>query len=333
MSHLISNIIVNQQLQGLKGDPELRLLMDKHHLNFDQLNADTANVTARDFSALLRDCFEHFDDEAMGFTDKPLRTGTFRMLCLATIGCQNIRRVLLRISDFFRLLSDEFRFSTTEQGEEAAFIIHFTPAVKSPDSFFIVSLYVIVWRYISWLMDAPILLNRVHFKLQERDLNDPLEPVFECPLYFAQQQNQMVFSSHYLSKSIKQNSQTLSAFLADSPECLMSHFEPKSSISAQVKARLNGAEEFEHVSLESVAREFACSAQSLARKLRSEGHQFQQLKDKVRRSKTISLLLNSDLPISAISQQIGFSEEAVFYRTFKKWTGTTPAAYRRQHRS
>ena len=332
MSHPIANEIILQQLRAVESRSEIKSILAEHGLTKEDLQGEIPKMTAAEFASLLRHCFEFFDDEAMGFTDKPLRTGTFRMMCQATIGCQNIRRALLRIADFFRLLSDEFEFSLTEQGEEACFTAGFSPQHKKQESFFIVSFYVIVWRYMAWLMDAPVLLNRVHLRLADGELKPTLDPVFECPLFMGQQQNQMIFSSHYLSKPIKQNADTLSSFLANSPECLMSHFQPAQSYSARVKARLVDSEDFEHLTLESMAKEFTCSAQSLARKLRSEGHQFQQLKDKVRKSKTINLLLNSDLPISVISHQVGFSEEAVFYRTFKKWTGTTPKNYRQLHR-
>lgn len=332
MSHFIANILVASQLRGLYQDEELAKLMKQRRLSLEMLESERPVLTDADFAGLMRDCFEYFDDEAMGFTDKPLRSGTFRMMCQVTIGCQNIRRVILRINDFFRLLSDEFHFSLDEHGEEARFVVDFRPQQKTHDSFFVVSLSVIFWRYLAWLMDAPMLLNRVYFNIPDKGWTESLDPVFECPIYFAKQQNEMVFSSHYLSKPLRQTPESLSQFLADAPQCLMSHFQPQQSISAQVKARLSHTDEFDAMTLESMAKLFACSSQSLARKLRNEGHQFQQLKDKVRKSKTINLLLNSDLPISAISQQLGFSEEAVFYRTFKKWTGSTPKSYRQNHR-
>lgn len=40
------------------------------------------------------------------------------------------------------------------------------------------------------------------------------------------------------------------------------------------------------------------------------------------------LLRASGLPIEQIAEQCGFSESPFFFRVFKKWTGTTPRAYR-----
>jgi len=40
------------------------------------------------------------------------------------------------------------------------------------------------------------------------------------------------------------------------------------------------------------------------------------------------LLDQSEWPLQAIAEELGFSEPAAFSRAFKKWTGKTPGAYR-----
>ncbi|MDF2926361.1 MAG: pocR [Paenibacillaceae bacterium] len=42
-----------------------------------------------------------------------------------------------------------------------------------------------------------------------------------------------------------------------------------------------------------------------------------------------SLLLETDLPIREIGEQTGFANENYFYRIFKRWTGETPAQFRK----
>ncbi len=44
------------------------------------------------------------------------------------------------------------------------------------------------------------------------------------------------------------------------------------------------------------------------------------------------LLMNSDLPVSQISDQLGFNDNSHFCRTFKKYVGLTPSAYRHHFR-
>ncbi|NBI84278.1 AraC family transcriptional regulator [Clostridiaceae bacterium] len=44
------------------------------------------------------------------------------------------------------------------------------------------------------------------------------------------------------------------------------------------------------------------------------------------------LLMNSELPVSCISDQLGFNDSSHFCRTFKKYIGLTPSVYRRHFR-
>jgi AraC-like DNA-binding protein len=42
------------------------------------------------------------------------------------------------------------------------------------------------------------------------------------------------------------------------------------------------------------------------------------------------LLQDADLPVMGVASQVGYASEAAFNRAFKRWAGTTPAAFRRQ---
>ena len=45
------------------------------------------------------------------------------------------------------------------------------------------------------------------------------------------------------------------------------------------------------------------------------------------------MLESSDMPISQISDELGFNESGYFIKTFKKWEGTTPSHYRKYYKS
>lgn len=331
MPHLIANIIVNAQLSAIADAVQRNKFLHSVGITQPLLNDQAALLDATDFARLMRICFNQLDDEAMGFTHKPMRVGTFRMMCHATIGCGNIRRAILRIAEYFRLLSDEFCFELQEQGDDAAFVIHHQAKPDVNNDYFIAMLFTIFWRYLAWLMDAPLLLNRCYFTFDGQGWPQQTQSVFNCPVFFQRKQNAIIFPQAYLNQIIKQDTQSLSLFLANAPENILSRYEPPSTWSAKVKAQLSELADVETSSLELMAKTFDCSAATLARRLRQEGHQFQQIKDKVRKARTIHLLLNTDLPISQISSQLGFSEDAVFYRSFKKWTGLTPKSYRLLH--
>jgi AraC-like DNA-binding protein len=331
MTHRIPNIIVNAQLSAIADPAQRRQLLMSVGIKEPLLNDQQARLNATEFARLMRTCYDQLDDEAMCFSHKPLRVGTFRMLCHATINCGNVRRAILQLIEFFRLLSDEFHFELHEEGEEAFFVIHHQAKPGTNNDYFIAMQFTIFWRYLAWLIDAPLLLNRCYFVFEGHGWQHHTQSVFDCPVFFQRKKNAIIFPISYLNRVIKQDTHSLGQFLADSPENILSRYEPQTTWAARVKARISELDECDTSSLESLANTFNCSAATLSRRLKQEGHQFLQIKDKVRRSRTIQLLLNTDLSISQISSQLGFSEDAVFYRTFKKWTGLTPKAYRDSH--
>lgn len=327
--HLISNQIVNWQLQALKiKQIDLTPIYSIVGIDEERLAYPGHVLTAEQFALLMRKAFELMDDEAVGYTRKPLRVGTFRMLCHATIGCDNLRCAFLRMIDYFHLLSDEFDWSLTEQGEEATLTFNNEPNELVDNGYFTATMMTTVCRWASWMIDTPILINRVYFDFNNEAIAEDLAEIYRCAVYFKQVESQLVLPRYYLDQPIKQTTESLMPFLANSPECLLSHYQSDSSLSVQVKLYLEELSELDSVTLDIVAENFNLSGQTLARRLRKEGHQFQELKDRVRKSRAVNYLLRSDLSISEISQLLGFSEDSVFYRNFKKWTGMTPSAYR-----
>lgn len=328
----VSNKIVHWLLQGLvKKEVDLSALEQQFKVDFSRLPLTGSAMDSTQFAHLMRVAFELLNDESAGHSDKPLRLGTFRMMCHATIGCGNLRQALIRMKDFFALLSDELQWRLSEQGEEAtlSFFHHsINPAING---YFSTCMLTIIWRWAAWMVDSPLLLNRVSFNFDTQDYQPELKAIFNASIFENRNECRLVLPSNYLNLPIKQNSQTLSKFLQNSPECLLSHYHPASSTSNQVKQALESFESLDHASLAAVAEQLNCSAQTLARRLRSEGHQFQELKDKIRKNQAVELLISSKHSISEISTILGFSEESVFYRRFKQWTGLTPKQVRQQH--
>jgi AraC-like DNA-binding protein len=79
--------------------------------------------------------------------------------------------------------------------------------------------------------------------------------------------------------------------------------------------------------LETVAAALNHSKRTLTRRLNDEGTSFLQIKDRLRRTISLQLLLEDKIPVDAIFVQLGFANLSTFHRSFKKWTGTSPQAY------
>lgn len=77
-----------------------------------------------------------------------------------------------------------------------------------------------------------------------------------------------------------------------------------------------------------VAQALAMHRRTLNRRLREEGTTFQEVLDRVRFAVANELLEHAALPLPRIAAAPGYSEVASFIRAFRRWTGTTPGAWR-----
>lgn len=83
-------------------------------------------------------------------------------------------------------------------------------------------------------------------------------------------------------------------------------------------------------SVEEVARLLHVSTRTLKRKLAALGTSYSAILDETRRQRALLLLADRGLPLAEIAGRLGYTELPNFTRAFRKWTGTTPAAYRRR---
>lgn len=72
------------------------------------------------------------------------------------------------------------------------------------------------------------------------------------------------------------------------------------------------------------------STRTLHRRLRDEGRAYQEILDEVRFERAKELLLAGDATIKELSEELGFSGANNFVRYFKRYTGVTPSAYRKE---
>ncbi|ARS36374.1 AraC family transcriptional regulator [Pontibacter actiniarum] len=104
-------------------------------------------------------------------------------------------------------------------------------------------------------------------------------------------------------------------------------FEPstlRERVQQEIAKQLKG----EEPGINSVSRSMAISVRSLQAKLKEEGTTYQALLNEVRKEIAVQHLQDNQQTISDIAYLLGFAEPSVFSRSFKKWTGMPPMAYR-----
>lgn len=154
-----------------------------------------------------------------------------------------------------------------------------------------------------------------------------LTPTFEA------EHNVFVMDPAILEKPLPQaNEHTWAMCLAQCTE-LVSRRRARTGIAAEVRELLvprGGLDGFAvPPGIDSVARDLNMSTRTLRRHLDAAGTSYRQLLDEVRRALAEEMLTATPLSVSDVAIRLGYAEASTFIHAFKRWTGTTPSAYRR----
>lgn len=101
------------------------------------------------------------------------------------------------------------------------------------------------------------------------------------------------------------------------------------TLAERVRAEIVRLLKGEAPTLAAVADCLHLGVRTLQLKLKEAGHTYQQLLDAVRNDLAQRHLREPHLSITDVAFLLGYSEPSVFVRSFKKWTGQTPGAFRR----
>lgn len=103
-------------------------------------------------------------------------------------------------------------------------------------------------------------------------------------------------------------------------------------VSARLRHALRPALGFGEATLEEAARGLGLSTRTLDRRLAAEGTSFLRQRDTVRAVMAEELLALTDLPVEEIAAALSYANHGAFTRSFRRWSGSTPSAWRSSQR-
>lgn len=188
-------------------------------------------------------------------------------------------------------------------------------------------------QMLSDLLGRPVEFRRAEFDFHAPANLDLYTEIYGLRPLFDQPHNLFSLDTSILEQPLPQaNEQTWAMCLAQCRE-LVSRRRARTGIAAEVRERLvprGGVDGFAvPPGIDSVARDLNMSTRTLRRHLDAAGTSYRQLLDEVRRALAEEMLTATPLSVSDVAIRLGYAEASTFIHAFKRWTGTTPSAYRR----
>lgn len=154
------------------------------------------------------------------------------------------------------------------------------------------------------------------------------ERAFGIAPRFEQPWDELVLARAALATPHRSPSRELLALAERRLQRQLAELPPVEAFAARVRRMLREELSLGEPTLARLAARLRVSERTMQRRLSSEGTSIQALLDEARREISLRRLAESNQSIGEISFLLGFAGVSAFHRAFKRWTGSTPAAYR-----
>jgi AraC-like DNA-binding protein len=153
--------------------------------------------------------------------------------------------------------------------------------------------------------------------------------VFRAPVHFSAGENALVLPATLLDRPCVRADPALLAVLDRYAADRIARTPATSSFADRARAGLVELLRDGNPGASRLAARLRMSVRSLARGLAAEGTSYRELLDHLRRETAAHHLADDRVAIAEVAFLLGFADLSAFYRAFKRWTGKTPAEFRR----
>lgn len=284
-------------------------------------------ITALQYGKLWREIARLSDDEFFGLAARPMRQGSFTLMCHAVLHTSTLAQALHRALRFLRIVLDEpYGELRVEDGRAQIVLIR----NRSPyPAFAYRTFLLLVLGLACWLVGRRIALQRIDFACSIPEERPDYLQFFGVPVHFGQPRCVLSFDAAYLDLPVIRNDAALRAFLREAPGNLLLRYRHDTGWVTRLRAHLKEKAPADWPDFDALAAQLGVSAATLRRRLREEGQSFASLKDEIRSGLAQTLLRQGELSVASVAAQLGFTEPSAFHRAFRKWTGVSPGAFRR----
>ena len=168
--------------------------------------------------------------------------------------------------------------------------------------------------------------TEVLFSHRQPSDTKPYRQFFQAPLRFDRERTALVFPAKWLDCAVA-GADPIRREQIEQQITTLENLDSRDLVS-RLRSVLRTLLITHRGSLEQVAQLFSMHRRTLNRRLESQDYTFQRLVNEVRYEIARQLLEDSQMSMSQIAVTLDYSDASAFTRAFRRWSGTTPAAWR-----
>ncbi|WP_182376204.1 AraC family transcriptional regulator [Nocardioides sp. WS12] len=309
---------VNQLLSGVGVSPML-------------LAEGRSRLTDEQMIGLVQALWTYTDDEMFGLGEHPLPRGSFRLLCYGLLGAKDLGDALKRTAGFARAMPALPVAHLDVVDGRARLGTTYAPQTRHhPDHLVPLAGLAISHRLLAWAVGRRLRLHLVELPYARPENLEFHQLVFGAPMTFGAEEAALTFDADFLRAPMMRTDAEVEEFVASAPAGLLTRDTQATMLSDQVRRMYELGLKGDPPTGDGIARRLAVSPQTLRRKLAEDGTSLRVIREEVLRDAAVTSLVRGDETVAELAERLGFSEPSAFSRAFRRWTGSSPGAYRRE---
>lgn len=319
---------------GSRRGLDVELLCRQAGLVPNILQDPRARIPAAAFDALLNQLLQTLppDFSATDLIDQlPYQPVPQSLLETVMVCCPDLLTALQTLARYHALVTDMVQIEMVMDEEKTECCLVSPPEVVPRAPLFMESVTLWLVQRLSALAGALVRPEIVRFRHAVGGNPQALADALGCPVVYQAKEDGLTFARRTLAHPIPLADASLHRQLEPLLGQLLHDLAPARPWTEQT-TRLIGSLLFSGRKplLADAARALALSPRSLQMKLAEEESMFWELVERVRKELALQTLQDPANSLADTAFLLGFADQSSFTHAFKRWTGQTPAEYRRQ---
>jgi len=316
---------------ALKNDVDIEPILKKFGISLNLEDITQSTISLEVVHAIVMEVEKASNIPAIGLqTGKDFDFDFLPHLKTYLMSAATIREFFLASVRVRQLISPLLHLFLEESGDEG--VLSLRPNIElSPEDErqYVEMVFSAINSTVKKLTKAAYFPKAVHFCHHKQELAPIYENCFKCDIRLGAEANAIIYDSAILDRPLpggfpeihRQAEQIVERQLQDSPM--------RKGVAQKITRIMSRRKHLLNESIETVAGSLNLSTRTLQRRLTDEGVNFFELKERIRFDLAGTALKSRDLSIEEISEDLGFSDRHSFTRAFKRWSGVTPSAFRK----
>ena len=184
-------------------------------------------------------------------------------------------------------------------------------------------------RDLTWQSISPVRAEFIH---DEPDDRVEYFKFLGCPVKFGAEWDAVIYAEETTRLPVKGADTRLLEVLEATCQKLLGRAPKARDLVREVRRLIIERLPTGSASIDAIAEQLGMRSKTLERRLAEQGESFSALLDRTRFDAVIHYLEDPDMRLAQIAYLAGYTELATLVRAFKRWTGETPAKFRKRSR-